>query len=315
MKKIFTLILLVFSTVVAFAQSNFYIYKTDGSVVEYVISEVDSIGFTKPTPAVPEKVTKVLTFEDADAMFPKYSLDYCGVDVNKWSDLIPASDEQAFGISSMLYDVNWSGTAISYTWSDLGNTNLAHIFCDSPYGMAFSGGGIAISNMTTTLEAMAEDYDIYNHQLSIVNTSGYNGSSNYAIAYNDSEIGTYVKNKLFFADGETHTIKGMYVTIPAVTLYCMINGSGFSEAFDDDDILKLIATGTKADGTTSTVEIVLAEGGNQDTWATDWTYFDMSSLGEVKEVSFHMVETQVSEQGPWYCTPFYFAFDNVEIEL
>jgi predicted porin len=48
MKKIFTLILLVISAVVAFAQSNFYIYKTDGSVVEFVINEVDTIGFIAP---------------------------------------------------------------------------------------------------------------------------------------------------------------------------------------------------------------------------------------------------------------------------
>ena len=54
------------------------------------------------------------------------------------------------------------------------------------------------------------------------------------------------------SDGKSRTIKGMYVTIPAVTLFCMVNGSGFSEAFDDDDYLKLVATGKKADGTTST---------------------------------------------------------------
>lgn len=312
MKKIFTLILLVCSTVVAFAQSNFYIYKTDGSVVEFVISEVDSIGFIAPKPA---KTIKTLTFEDADAKFSSYSLDYCGVTVNKWSDLIPASDEQAFNVSSMIYDVNWSGNPVSYTWSDLGNTELSHIFCESPYGMAFSGGGIVITNMTTTLEAMGEDYNIYNHQLSIVNTSGHNGSSNYAIAYNDSEIGTSVKNKLSFADGKARTIKGMYVTIPAVTLFCMVNGSGFNEAFDDDDYLKLVATGKKADGTTSTVEILLADGNDYQTWALDWTYFDLSALGEVTEVAFHMEEAQVSDQGPWYCTPFYFAFDDVEVEF
>lgn len=60
---------------------------------------------------------------------------------------------------------------------------------------------------------------------------------------------------------------------------------------------------------------MLADGNDYQTWALDWTYFDLSALGEVTEVAFHMEEAQVSDQGPWYCTPFYFAFDNVEVEF
>ena len=307
MKKIFTLILFVTSAVLAFAQSHFYIYKTDGSVVEYVISEVDSIGFTKPAP---KKVTKVLTFEDTDAKFSSYELDYCGVTVNTWSDLIPGADEQAYGVSPLIY-----GEA-PYTWSDENNTLLTHTF---PYNWGtynLAGGGIVISNHLTTLEAMEEDYDIYNHQLSIINESAHNGSNHYAIAYNDSKVDPDVKNSLSFTDGEAHKIKGMYVTIPAVSLYCMLYGNSFSDAFDEDDFLKLVATGTKADGSTSTVEIMLAEGNNYEIWALDWTYFDLSSLGEVTEVTFHMEEAQIDDWGTlYYRTPMYFAFDDVEVEF
>ena len=310
MKKIFTLILLVISAVVAFAQSNFYIYKTDGSVVEYVISEVDSIGFTKPAP---KKVTKVLTFEDADAKFSSYELDYCGVTVNTWSDLIPAADEQNYGYSSLIYSM---GGEAPYTWADENNTLLTHTF---PYNWgtySLAGGGIVISNHFTTLEAMEEDYDIYNHQLSVLNESAHNGSNHYAIAYNDSKVDPDVKISLSFTDGEAHKIKGMYVTIPAVSVYCMLYGNTFSDAFDEDDFLKLVATGTKADGSTSTVEIMLAEGNNYDTWALDWTYFDLSSLGEVTEVTFHMEEAQMDDWGTlYYRTPMYFAFDDVEVEF
>lgn len=311
MKKIFTLILLVISAVVAFAQSNFYIYKTDGSVVEYVISEVDSIGFIAPKPA---KTIKTLTFEDADAKFSSYELDYCGVTVNTWSDLIPAADEQAYGASSLIYDMASSNA--QYTWSDVNNTGLSHTFPYNWGGYAFSGGGMVVSNITTTLDDMMADYDIYNHQLSILNESGANGSSNFAIVYNDSQVDGEVKNTLSFTDGSAHTIKGMYVTIPAVTLYCMLYGNSFSDAFDEDDFLKLVATGTKADGSTSTVEIMLAEGNNYDTWALDWTYFDLSSLGEVTKVTFHMEEAQMDDWGTlYYRTPMYFAFDDVEVEF
>lgn len=311
MKKIFTLILLVISAVVAFAQSNFYIYKTDGSVVEYVISEVDSIGFIAPKPA---KTIKTLTFEDADAKFSSYSLDYCGVTVNTWSDIIPGKDEQAYGASSLIYDM--ASNNAQYTWNDENNTLLTHTFPYNWGGYSLSGGGMVISNMTTTLEDMENDYDIYNHQLSILNESGANGSSNFAIVYNDSQVDGEVKNTLSFTDGSAHTIKGMYVTIPAVTLYCMLYGNSFSDAFDEDDFLKLVATGTKADGSTSTVEIMLAVGDNYDTWALDWTYFDLSSLGEVTEVTFHMEEAQMDDWGTlYYRTPMYFAFDDVEVEF
>ena len=259
MKKIFTLILLVCCIVVAFAQSNFYIYKTDGSVVEFVISEVDSIGFTKPTPAEPAKTIKTLTFEDADAKFSSYSLDYCGVTVNTWSDIIPGKEEQAYGASALIYDTNNNAT---YNWSDENNTGLSHTFPFNWGGYSLSGGGMVVSNLTTTLEAVEQDYNIYNHQLSILNETGANGSSNFAIAYNDSKVNTEAKNTLSFADGNAHTIISMYVCIPAVSLYCMLNGNEFSDAYDEDDILKLVATGKKADGSESSVEFVLAEGNN-----------------------------------------------------
>lgn len=254
--------------------------------------------------------TKVLTFEDSDAKFPAYSLDYCGVNVEKWSDLIPAADEQAYPTSALIYDTN------TYNWSDVNNTGLSHTFPYNWGGYSLSGGGMVVSNITTTLETMEQDYDIYNHQLSILNESGANGSSNFAIVYNDSQVNTEVKNTLSFADGNAHTIKSMYVCIPAITMYCMLNGNMFSEAYDEDDFLKIVAVGKKADGSESSAEIVLAEGNNYDTWAIDWTKWDLNALGEVVSVSFHMEEAQIDDYGyaQYYKTPLYFAFDNVELQ-
>ena len=224
--------------------------------------------------------------------------------------MIPAADEQAYPMSALIYDTN------TYNWSDVNNTGLSHTFPYNWGGYSFSGGGMVVSNITTTWEAMEQDYNIYNHQLSILNESGANGSSNFAIVYNDSQVNTEVKNTLSFADVNAHTIKSMYVCIPAITLYCMLNGNQFSEAYDEDDILKLVATGKKADGSESSVEFVLAEGNNYDTWAIDWTRWDLSALGEVVSVSFHMEEAQIDDYGyaQYYKTPLYFAFDDVEVQ-
>lgn len=307
MKKILHTILFLLP-LMAIAQTNFYVYKTDGSVETYAVSDVEKISFTAPEG--PVVTTKVLTFEDSDAKFPTYSLDYCGVNVEKWSDLIPAADEQAYPTSALIYDTN------TYNWSDVNNTGLSHTFPYNWGGYSFSGGGMVVSNITTTLEAMEQDYNIYNHQLAILNETGANGSSNFAIVYNDSQVNTEVKNTLSFADGNAHTIKSMYVCIPAVTLYCMLNGNEFSAAYDEDDFLKLVATGKKADGSESSVEFVLAEGNNYDTWAIDWTKWDLSALGEVVSVSFHMEEAQIDDYGyaQYYKTPLYFAFDDVEVQ-
>jgi hypothetical protein len=295
----------------AIAQTNFYVYKTDGTVETYAVSDVEKISFTAPEGPITN--TKVLTFEDSDAKFPAYSLDYCGVDVEKWSDLIPAADEQAYPTSALIYGTNNNAT---YNWSDENNTGLSHTFPYNWGGYSFSGGGMVVSNITTTLEAMEQDYNIYNHQLAILNETGANGSSNFAIVYNDSQVNTEVKNTLSFADGNAHTIKSMYVCIPAITLYCMLNGNEFSAAYDEDDFLKLVATGKKADGSESSVEFVLADGNNYDTWAIDWTKWDLSALGEVVSVSFHMEENQIDDYGyaQYYKSPLYFAFDDVEVQ-
>ena len=310
MKKILHTILFLLP-LMAIAQTNFYVYKTDGTVETYAVSDVEKISFTAPEG--PVVTTKVLTFEDSDAKFPAYSLDYCGVNVEKWSDLIPAADEQAYNMSALIYDTNNNAT---YNWSDENNTGLSHTFPYNWGGYSLSGGGMVVSNLTTTLEAMEQDYNIYNHQLSILNETGANGSSNFAIVYNDSQVNTEVKNTLSFADGNAHTIKSMYICIPAITLYCMLNGNEFSAAYDEDDFLKLVATGKKADGSESSVEFVLAEGNNYDTWAFDWTKWDLSSLGEVVSVSFHMEENQIDDYGyaQYYKTPLYFAFDDVEVQ-
>jgi hypothetical protein len=313
MKKILHTILFLLPFM-AIAQTNFYVYKTDGTVETYAVSDVEKISFTAPEePEEPVVTTKVLTFEDSDAKFPAYSLDYCGVNVEKWSDLIPAADEQAYPMSALIYGTNNDAT---YNWSDVNNTGLYHTFPYNWGGYSFSGGGMVVSNITTTLEAMEQDYNIYNHQLAILNETGANGSSNFAIVYNDSQVNTEVKNTLSFADGNAHTIKSMYVCIPAISLYCMLNGNEFSEAYDEDDFLKLVATGKKADGSESSVEFVLAEGNNYDTWAFDWTKWDLSALGEVVSVSFHMEEAQIDDYGyaQYYKTPLYFAFDDVEVQ-
>ena len=262
---------------------------------------------------------RVLTFEDSDAKFPQYTLEYCSKEIKKWSDLIVAEYEQAFEAgSTLIYDeVNHLA---EYQWQDTNNTGLYHKFPYNWGGYGFSGGGAVISCYTATMEQLNEAYetapgDIYNYQLSICTSGGHNGSSNFCIAYNDSKVNTTVKSELSFTDGEARVIDHMYVTMTAVTQYCVTYGNGFSEAYDEDDYLNIVATGYNGETETGEVTFELAQGADKK--VTDWTKWDLSSLGKVTKVTFHMEEAQIDDYGyaQYYKTPMYFVFDDVAVQF
>ena len=110
----------------------------------------------------------------------------------------------------------------------------------------------------------------------------------------------------------------MNVCIPVVTYYCIKYGSSFNDPYGEDDYLKLVATGTKSDGTTSTLEFVLAEGADDSEWAQDWTKWDLSSLGAVTKIALHMEEAQSVTYDYvtyYYCSPLFFAIDDITVRF
>ena len=82
-----------------------------------------------------------------------------------------------------------------------------------------------------------------------------------------------------------------------------------SGAFQKGDYFKLIVIGKKADGTEKQVEYYLADYRAEkeaDRYIVDtWQWVDLSSLGEVKSVSFKMEGTKKNNYG--LTTPTYFA--------
>ncbi|MBO5465085.1 MAG: DUF4465 domain-containing protein [Alistipes sp.] len=257
---------------------------------------------------------RVLTFEDSDAKFPQYTLDYCSKEINKWSDLIVAEDEQAYGAgSTLIYDeVNHLA---EYQWQDKNNTGLYHKFPYNWGGYSFSGGSAVISSHTTTMEQLNEASDIYYYQLSICTSGGHNSSSNFCVVYNDSAVNTTAKSELSFPDGVARVIDHMYVTMTAVTQYCVTYGNDFSGAYDEDDYLNIVATGYNGETETGKVTFELAQGADKK--VTDWTKWDLSSLGKVTKVTFHMEEAQIDDYGyaQYYKTPMFFAFDDVAVQF
>ena len=220
---------------------------------------------------------RVLTFEDEDAKFEDYS--FTGGDgeeynITTWSELIP--EYQWYNGSPLIY---YMSSDAEYEWYDEKNTELYHKFPQN-YGIYnFAGGGAVVSSHTVELGKL-EKYTIYDYQVSVTCGGGNNGSSNFCVAYNVSEVDLetagLTKTTLGFGDGIARVIDHMFVTIAAPTHYCIKYGNDFSNAFDNDDFLKLVATGIREDDSeTEPIEILLAEG--SDYIITNWTKWDLNT--------------------------------------
>lgn len=238
---------------------------------------------------------RVLTFEDEQGS-------------TYWADFIAPEDEQSFDAqNSLLYPYS------PFSWED-DYTQIRHEFPYNYDTYAIMGGGYVISQYTGTMEDLDNTSNIYEYQISIPLQSGHNGSQNYCIGYHDSaiDLNDDVKPALFFADGVARVIDHMYVTNASVTMHCMINGSGFSTAFTDGDYLDIIATGYVGNNKGKSIRFRLAEGSQM--MIDDWVKWDLSSLGAVTKVVFHMEENQIGYDA-WYCTPMYYAFDDVAVRF
>lgn len=252
---------------------------------------------------------RILTFEDEDAKFTPYTLDYAGVDITTWSDLI---DNPEYG-GPLCYGDYMS---CEYTWWDENNTELTHTFPYNYYAYCFWGGGHAISNYASTDYV---NYGTYENQLRVYgeeDAGGHSGSKNFCMhfGYKDNSPwnDTEYLPALSFADGEARVIDHMYVNNSAYAINCYMNGNGLTANIGEEDWVKLLATGYDADGNeTGTVEFYMVNG--PDYIITEWAKWDLSGLGAVVSIEFNV--TGSSDNGYGYSQPAYFAYDDVAVRF
>ena len=136
---------------------------------------------------------------------------------------------------------------------------------------------------------------------------GGHNSINYAIAFPEGQLIDITNN----ADGDIVT--GMYITNAAYSYNSIANGDGYDTPFTTGDFFKVIATGTKADRTRVTSEFYLADmrSDNPDEQfiVDDWQWWDLSSLGQIKTLTFSFDGSRKNTWG--LTTPAYFAFDDL----
>ena len=248
--------------------------------------------------AMPTKVAdydlKILTFEEEDSQFGEYTLsidgDWSGgspYSIYTWNDLIPEG-MQGYG-APLIYggdqywefyfdDWNYDPTANTYFWYDQNNTELAHTILGD-----YMNGGIAVSNYVSD---DYESYGTYDYQLTAYATGGNSGTNFGAINVGFAP-GEEPAQPIFFADGQEHVIDHMYINL-STYMYAEALGLGWKPSTElaEDDTYTVVVTGYNSnDEETGTANIDLYKEG---TFINGWTKLDLSSLGKVANIKFHV---------------------------
>ncbi len=201
----------------------------------------------------------------------------------------------------------WAGDATGVHPFTSGDATFWNYF-DDEYGPYWEG--FAYSNTTDTTTAG------FTNQYSAITGGGADGSSNYGVGY-QGFMGTTPELKLDTTTG--YTIAGAYITNTTYAYLSMQDGDGSAKQFggtsgDDPDWFLLRIEGVDStDATTGRVDFYLANftsANNADDYIVDeWTWVDLSSLGDIVGLRFTMSSTDNSAWG--MNTPAYFALDNL----
>ena len=289
---------------------------------------------------------RILTFEDKDAKFEPYYLDYAyfwsGKEICTWSDLI--DDKQYSG--PLMYG-NDSMDAMYY-WYDEGNTELYHMFPDN-YAYCFWGGGHAISNYWGAGYAdedrnghIAKYYgEDYVNQwagkpgadgalgwflLQLMTPVPAHSGDNFCVHYGYMDDYSFIENlpEWTFYDCEPRVIDHMYVTNTIYTLNQLYNGVKSEEGnsfggnwtgLSENAWLKILAQGYASiddEEPCSEVEFYLVNGYNV---VEDWQKWELHELGAVERVVFNFLYSDEMGGRYGFTIPGYFAYDDVAVRF
>lgn len=164
-----------------------------------------------------------------------------------------------------------------------------------------SWSGFSYSNHTSTAGAI-----IMADQFNACTGKGHNDSDNYAVFFED-EFAPMTISVLNKADGDS--IRGFYITNAAVTVNAFLNGDGITPgAFEKGDYLKLTITADNNNFIDYYLADYTSENDEDHYYVNDWQWVDLSELGKVKELTFHLESSRKNSWG--YTTPLYFCIDD-----
>ncbi len=202
---------------------------------------------------------------------------------------------------SLPVDSFWNGSDASGGF----NNGNAHFFnsYNSQYG---SWTGFAYSTKKDSVTPG------YSNMYSSANGKGYNNSDAYAVGYVSSYGGPTALN--LSADAKGKVVAGFYINNNTYAYQSMLNGDAVAKKFtsQDDDWFMLRTYGFLNGSLTDSVDFYLADFRFTDSTKAyiikDWTWLDLSSMGNVDSLSFKISS---SDNGQWGMnTPAYFCMDD-----
>jgi hypothetical protein len=162
----------------------------------------------------------------------------------------------------------------------------------------------------------------YMYDLQAYNVTGGHSGENFNTHFGYVDETAYGMNNTMpsfeFDDGVARVIDHMWVT-NTTYVYNQLQAAGFGSTYvlSDESTFKIVAYGydsldEDAEPVAST-EFYLLEKGKK--FVTEWTKWDLSSLGEVVKVAFNLVgsEDMVGDYG--LSVPGYFAYDDVAVRF
>ncbi len=187
----------------------------------------------------------------------------------------------------------------------------------------FSSGDVFLNNnynsefMSWTGWAISNTSDVttpgFTNQYSAITGSGFGGSGNYAVTFN------FDNNMVLTGAAAGQPISGMYITNNTYAYLSMLEGDAFSKKFggvtgdDPDFFLLTIKAFNGGNISADSVNFYLADfrdaDNNQDYIVDEWSWVDLSSLGNVDSLSFTLSSSDVGQFG--MNTPAYFCVDHI----
>lgn len=279
----------------------FSIVWTNGKHAEVATATLDDLGESSSEYAPQECDLYYVTVTDANG---KQASDTCRVAVT--GEAVTATFENLFlEQDGFWWGPDTKGHAGQNTW---GLDEMQGSFVSGSYSFENrcmaeydTWGGFAYSRRTST------DFSVLmTDQFNSCVGSGYQGSENYAVAYDNGTI------QVLNSPIEGDSLRGCYVTNSAYALTAIREGYAMAHRFGEGDYLKVTFTGHKADGTQSTLDYYLADyraANEADRYALDtWQWVDLRPLGRVTSVTYTLSGSDSGAYG--LNTPAYFCLDN-----
>lgn len=223
----------------------------------------------------------------------------------------------------------WTGcyNDVDYTWLEFGDENGEFMLSHLIDGEGASWGGYYWDGFCPAIGGDQTDYNgawttTYGGCMAgggcVINedgTASADPAQPYLVAYYSSWAMEGPSNQVMYVDADGNTTfkpVGVYVCNHPWPYYGCEHGDGFGRAFEEGDYFELIAHGVDADGNETTTSINLVEFTNGELKAlNDWTFFDLSSLGEVESVYFTLNSTDSGDYG--MNTAAYFCMDKFQV--